>query len=69
MELPQAPWAAVRELRPEPPPRADGRGRPWRGRRAVLAGILWVLRSGARGKDLPERFLRKSGAWWSRHNG
>ena len=56
VELPQAPWAAVRELRPEPSPRADGRGRPWRGRRAVLAGILWVLRSGARGKDLPERF-------------
>ena len=32
MELPQEPWAAVGKLRPEPPPRADGRGRPWRDR-------------------------------------
>ncbi len=56
MELTQEQWAAVRELIPEPPRRADGRGRPWRDTRAVLEGIVWVLRSGARWKDLPERF-------------
>ncbi|MGE5444032.1 MAG: transposase, partial [Ignavibacteriales bacterium] len=36
--------------------RQDGRGRPWRDNREVLNGILWILRSGARWKDLPERF-------------
>ena len=57
MELTQEQWAAARELMPEPPRRADGRGRPWRDSREVLEGIVWVLRSGARWKDLPERFL------------
>ncbi len=56
MELTEEQWAAVRELIPEPPRRVDGRGRPWRDTRAVLEGIVWVLRSGARWKDLPERF-------------
>jgi transposase len=56
VELTQEQWAAVRELIGEPPRRADGRGRPWRDTRAVLEGIVWVLRSGARWKDLPERF-------------
>jgi transposase len=56
VELTQEQWAAVRELIGEPPRRADGRGRPWRDTRAVLEGIVWVLRSRARWKDLPERF-------------
>jgi hypothetical protein len=30
---------------PEPVRRADGRGRPWRENRAVLNGILWILRA------------------------
>lgn len=55
MELTEEQWEAVRRLIPEPPRRADGRGRPWRDTRAVLEGIVWVLRSGARWKDLPER--------------
>ena len=55
MELTQEQWAAVRELIPEPSRRADGRGRPWRGSGEVLEGTVWVLRSGARWKDLPER--------------
>ena len=37
-------------------PREDGRGRPWRENRDVMNGILWILRSGARWKDLPGRF-------------
>ena len=31
-------------------------GRPWRGNREVLDGILWVLRTGAPWRDLPEKY-------------
>lgn len=41
---------------PEPTPRKDGRGRPWRGRREVLNGVLYILRTGAAWADLPERY-------------
>lgn len=32
------------------------RGRPWKSRRSVLNGILWVLRTGAPWADLPDRY-------------
>jgi len=49
-------WAILDPLIPEPPRREDGRGRPWLPRRDVLNGVLWILRTGARWKDLPERY-------------
>ncbi len=49
-------WAILDALIPEPPRRNDKRGRPWRSRRSVLNGILWVLRTGAPWADLPERY-------------
>jgi transposase len=55
-ELTDEQWMIVQALIPEPPRRADGRGRPWRDAREVLNGILWILRSGARWQDLPARF-------------
>src|SRR5688572_30224436 len=55
-ELTDEQWAIIGPLIPEPPRRTDGRGRPWRDRREVINGILWILRSGARWQDLPERF-------------
>ena len=55
-ELTDEQWTLVKELLPELPRRSDGRGRPWRSQRQVLNGVLWILRSGARWKDLPERF-------------
>ena len=36
--------------------RSDGRGRPWKNNREVLHGIIWILCSGARWKDLPRDF-------------
>lgn len=55
-ELTDEQWAVLAPLIPEPPRRADGRGRPWRDSREVLNGILWVLRTGAAWADLPGRF-------------
>lgn len=49
-------WRTLDELIPEPPRRKDGRGRPWKDRRAVLNGILWVLRTGAPWADVPDRY-------------
>jgi len=55
-ELQDEQWALIEPLLPKRRRRADGRGRPPCDDRAVLNGILWILRSGARWKDLPERF-------------
>ncbi len=55
-ELTDEKWLTLEALLPELPRRSDGRGRPWRSQREVLNGVLWILRSGARWKDLPERF-------------
>ena len=55
-ELQDEQWALIEPLLPKVRRRADGRGRPRCEDRAVLNGILWILRSGARWKDLPERF-------------
>ena len=55
-ELSDEQWAILKPLFPEPRKRPDGRGRPRRDTREVLNGILWVLRSGARWHDMPDRF-------------
>jgi transposase len=55
-ELTDEQWAVIGPLIPEPPRREDGRGRPWRDTREVMNGVLWILRSGARWQDLPDRF-------------
>ncbi len=55
-ELTDEQWAVLAPLIPEPPRREDKRGRPWRDTREVINGVLWILRSGARWQDLPDRF-------------
>ena len=55
-ELTDEQWAIIAPLIPEPPRREGGRGRPWKDTREVMNGVLWILRSGARWQDLPERF-------------
>lgn len=53
-ELQDEQWASIEPLLRRR--RSDGRGRPPGDDRAVLNGIVWILRCGARWKDLPARF-------------
>jgi transposase len=50
-ELSEYDWSGVKPMLPNKP-----RGVPRVNDRRVLNGILWVLRSGARWRDLPENF-------------
>lgn len=56
MELKDEQWAIVEPLLPKSPRRADGKGRPRVDDRAILNGILWVLRTGAPWHDMPSRY-------------
>ncbi len=56
MDLTDEQWKIVESILPADRIRADGRGRPWSDRRKTFEGILWVLRTGARWQDLPERY-------------
>lgn len=53
-------WARLGPLLPPQRPRT---GRPARDHRTVVSAILWVLRTGAPWRDLPERFGPWSTAW------
>lgn len=69
-ELTDEQWALVAPFVTGQPART---GRPRVDDRAALNGVLWVLRSGARWKDLPERFAsyqtchRRFQAWVRSH--
>ena len=54
-ELTDEQWFLIEPLFDKPPVIAT-RGRPRKSEREVLNGVLWILRSGARWQDLPERF-------------
>ena len=56
MDLTERQWTRLAPLLPKPKVRKDKRGRPWRDPRDVLNGILWIMRTGAPGHDLPERY-------------
>jgi transposase len=55
MDLRDAQWSVL-ELFFTPKPKLEKRGRPPQDARAVLNGVLWVLRTGAPWKDLPKRY-------------
>ena len=52
-------WAKLEPLLPK----LRSRGRPWADNRCVLEGILWVLKTGARWRDLPREYPSASTCW------
>ena len=56
MELTDTQWEIIAPLLPEGKSGEGRKGRPRRNNREVLEGIFWVLRTGARWKDLPREF-------------
>src|SRR3982751_231179 len=53
-------WAVLEPFFSSPWSRRDGRGRPWKDARAVLDGVLYVLRTGWAWADLPDSYPPKS---------
>ncbi len=56
MDLKDEQWTVVEPLLPKVARRVDGKGRPRVEDRAILNGILWVLRTGAPWHDIPSRY-------------
>jgi transposase len=54
-EVTDAEWAVVEPLL-QFHRRGDGRGRPPADTRAVLSGVMWILRTGAQWRELPEKY-------------
>jgi len=52
-------WGQIEALLPK----LNSRGRPWRDSRETLEGILWVLKTGARWRDLPEDLPSPATCW------
>jgi transposase len=55
-------WKKLEPLLPQPKPSPKG-GRKRRSNREVFEGIAWVLRSGARWKDLPGEYPSPTTCW------
>lgn len=56
MRLTEPQWKLIEPLLPEPKAQPGKRGRPPCSFRAVLDGILWVMRTGAPWHDMPSRY-------------
>ncbi len=56
MRLTEKQWEKIRGLVPDGHVRSDGKGRLWKDKRAVLEGILWIVKTGARWRDLPRDY-------------
>ena len=56
MDLTDEQWAILEPLIPQEELAPSGPGRPWQPAREVLNGVFWILRTGARWQDLPDRY-------------
>jgi len=61
-------WQRIQPLLPQPKRRPKGRrrGRPRKDNRVVLEGILWVLKTGARWRDVPSDLGVSGSVCWKR---
>ena len=55
-------WSKIEPLIPKRPKNRKG-GRPPADDRLVFEGILWILKTGARWKDLPDQYPHPSTCW------
>lgn len=62
----EAQWQKVQPLLPQPKHRRKRSGRPPKDNRLVLEGILWVLKTGARWRDLPTDLGVSPSVCWKR---
>lgn len=56
MELSDEQWEIVCKRLPKEEFRKGTRGRPWVDARAVLNGVLWILKTGAQWNELPGKY-------------
>jgi transposase len=56
-------WAKIEPHLPRPSKRSSKGGRPPLDSRGCLEGILWILRTGARWKDLPKEYPSSTTCW------
>ena len=56
-EITDEQWEQIKDL--VPPERSGGKGRPAKDNRMMINAIIWILKTGAPWRDLPERF----GSW------
>lgn len=56
-ELTDRAWEFISDLMPQ----TQGAGRPWNDHRQVVNGMMWILKTGAPWRDLPNQY----GAWQS----
>ena len=60
MDITDEQWKRISTYLPQPKSGPGKQGRPVVDPREILNGILWILRTGAQWKDLPERYPPKS---------
>jgi transposase len=56
MELTDKQWEVIESILPKSKSSKGKRGRPAVNKREVLNGILWILRTGAQWREMPEKY-------------